>query len=475
VAFSLYIHIPWCESKCPYCDFNSHAAAAWPESDYVGALISEFERRAASPPWIGEPIRTIFFGGGTPSLFKPESIGALIETADRRFGIERDAEITLEANPGTVDLLKLRGFRSAGVNRISFGAQSFEPAILKFLGRIHNADQTREAAMMAHRAGFERLNLDLIFAVPGQTLESVRRDIESAAALEPDHISAYNLTFEEGTPFFGEMKRGRIVPESDDQQARIYAMVRSELPARGYKMYEISNYAPPGHESRHNLAYWRGESYLGLGAGAHSFALTRDRADASSLAALTRRQTRESESVGDLSRLAPAAKPPARERFSNRDHASLFPLPNQAKGPSLSPDQTETDLLSPRPDHSFLSPLPDQGEGEGEGNAFGRRWWNERSPARYIAAAARDGIAEAGAEVIDRRTAAGEFIFLNLRLREGFALSDFSARVGYDFDRLFGACTAQLFESRLLLRENGRVRLSDRGLELADSIFAEFV
>ena len=271
-------------------------------------------------------------------------------------------------------------------------------------------------------------------------------------ALEPDHISAYNLTFEEGTPFFGEMKRGRIVPESDDEQARIYAMVRSELPARGYKMYEISNYAPPGHESRHNLAYWRGESYLGLGAGAHSFALTCDRAHASPRAA---------------PRLAPAAKPPTRERYFNGGSNSLSPLANQA----------ESALLSPLPDHSFLSPLPDQGEGEGEGQpeGYGRRWWNERNPARYIAAAARDGIAEAGAELIDRRTAAGEFVFLNLRLREGFALSDFSTRVGYDFDRLFGARTAQLFESRLLLRENGRVRLSDRGLELADSIFAEFV
>ncbi len=452
MAFSLYIHIPWCESKCPYCDFNSYAAAAWPESDYVNALTAEFERRVATPPWAGRPIRTIFFGGGTPSVFRPESIGVLIETADRLCGIERDAEITLEANPGTVDFAKLCGFRAAGVNRVSFGAQSFDPAILKFLGRIHSPDQTRAAAAMTHRAGFERLNLDLIFAVPGQTLDGVQRDIESAAALGPDHISAYNLTFEEGTPFFGEMKRGRIVPESDDEQARIYAMVRSALPARGYNMYEISNYAPPGHESRHNLAYWRGESYLGLGAGAHSFALT----PLFPGAALTRRATRSGESPGDLSRFAPAAKPPARERCSNHGHAALPPLL----------------------DHSSLSPLPDQGEGEGEGNegnGYGRRWWNERSPARYIAAAAREGIAEAGAEVIDRRTAAGEFVFLNLRLRDGFALADFCTRLGYDFDRLFGDRMAHLFDSGLLLREDGRVRLSDRGLELADSIFAEFV
>ena len=234
MEFSLYIHIPWCESKCPYCDFNSHAAAAWPEADYVGALISEFERRAASPPWIGEPISTIFFGGGTPSLFEPESIGAMIEAANRRLRNRARRGNYARGQSGYGRFRRSSWVSSGGVNRISFGAQSFEPAILKFLGRIHNADQTREAAMMAHRAGFERLNLDLIFAVPGQTLETCGAISRAAAALEPDHISAYNLTFEEGTPFFTEMKRGRIMP-CDDEQAAMYRAVREELPRRGYR------------------------------------------------------------------------------------------------------------------------------------------------------------------------------------------------------------------------------------------------
>ncbi len=185
MSFSLYIHIPYCESKCPYCDFNSYAAAIWPEANYVRAITTELARRIEDPPWAGQSLKTIFFGGGTPSLFGPGSVAAMIEAADRSCGIERDAEITLEANPGTVDLAKLRGLRAAGVNRISFGAQSFNPAILKFLGRIHNAGQTREAAAMAHRAGFDRLNLDLIFAVPGQSLDDVRSDIGNAAALGP--------------------------------------------------------------------------------------------------------------------------------------------------------------------------------------------------------------------------------------------------------------------------------------------------
>lgn len=396
-AFSLYVHIPYCHSKCPYCDFNSYAAASWPEDDYVRALISEMRRRAGEAPWAGRRIKTIFFGGGTPSLFRPESIAAVIAAAERSFGIETGAEVTLEANPGTVDASKLAGMRAAGVNRMSFGAQSFNPETLRFLGRIHSADDTREAARLTHRAGFERLNLDLIFAVPGQSVDDVLADIDQAAALGPDHISAYNLTFEEGTAFFTEMKRGRIRPLDSDRQAELYAAVRGELPRRGYAMYEISNYAPPGHEARHNLSYWRAESYLGLGAGAHSFALDTDGGE-------------------------------------RRGRAGRDVRPTER-----------------------------------------RRWWNERMPARYIERALRDGLAEAGAENVDTRTAMGEFVFLNLRLREGFALAGFQARFGRSFDDVFGARSARLFEGDLLVREFGRVFLSERGLELADSVFAEFV
>jgi oxygen-independent coproporphyrinogen-3 oxidase len=382
VSFSLYVHIPWCQSKCPYCDFNSHAASSWPEADYTRALISELEHRVGTEPYSGERLKTIFFGGGTPSLFDPKSIGEIIDAANRLCGIEADAEITLEANPGTVDAAKLSGMRAAGVNRISFGAQSFNPATLKFLGRIHSADETRAAATMAHRAGFERLNLDLIFAVPGQTVADVLFDIESVVALEPDHISAYNLTFEEGTAFFTDLKRGRIKQLPNDEQAAMYQTVREEIPRRGYAMYEISNYAAPGHEARHNLTYWRGETYLGIGAGAHSFA-----------------------------------------RVENG----------------------------------------------------GRRWWNEKLPARYVAAIEERCIAEAGAETIDEATAQSEYVFLNLRLREGFALADFHARFGHHFECIFGSVATPLLNDGLLTLERGRIFLTDRGLEMADSVFAEFV
>jgi oxygen-independent coproporphyrinogen III oxidase len=383
MSFSLYIHIPYCQAKCPYCDFNSYAAAAWPEAEYTRAIIAEMSGRGAEPPWKETRVKTIFFGGGTPSLFAPASIASMVEAANRIFGIESDAEITLEANPGTVSAAKLAGFRTAGVNRLSFGAQSFNPVTLKFLGRIHDADDTRQAASLARRAGFERLNLDLIFAVPGQTSADVMSDIAEAVMLEPDHISAYNLTFEEGTPFFSDMKRGRIRPLANDEQAAMYELVRAQLPERGYPMYEISNYAPAGHEARHNLSYWRAENYLGLGAGAHSFA-----------------------------------------------------------------------------------------HGEDSG---GRRWWNERIPARYITCAISSGAAEAGSETIDAATAAGEFVFLNLRLRSGFELAEFERRFGESFAARFGAQAKRLLESGLLVCDQARVYLSGRGLELADSIFAEFV
>jgi oxygen-independent coproporphyrinogen-3 oxidase len=384
MSFSLYIHIPYCQSKCPYCDFNSYAASTWPETEYVHALVAEMTYRARMTPWAGQRVKTIFFGGGTPSLFAPKSIASVIDAADRLFGVDPGAEITLEANPGTVNGAKLLGFRAARVNRLSFGAQSFDAQILSFLGRIHDADDTRAAARLARRAGFERFNLDLIFAVPGQRVEHVRKDIADATALAPDHISAYNLTFEEGTVFFTEMKRERIRPLATDEQAAMYDLVRSELPRRGYPMYEISNYAPPGHEAQHNLSYWRADNYLGLGAGAHSCALN-------------------------------------------------------------------------------------------EASCNARRWWNQRLPARYMDAVNAQGIAEAGSEIIEKPMLEGEFVFLNLRLRKGFHLPEFAQRFGESFDARFGNAAASLIAGGLLVRERDRVFLTDRGLEIADSVFAEFL
>ena len=271
--FSLYIHIPYCDSKCPYCDFNSYAVKQWPERDYCRALSAEMTAAAAQPAWRDGAVQSIFFGGGTPSLFAPASIAALLDAAGALW--PRSApqiEITLEANPGTVDAAALRGFAAAGVNRVSFGVQSFQPRHLAQLGRIHSAAQAVDALTAAHQAGFDDVNLDLMFAIPGQTLAEWEADLATAVDLRPTHISAYNLTYEEGTPFGAWRRGGRLVPVPEEAEVAMFTRARTLLGARGYARYEISNYALPGRECAHNLNYWRAGAYLGLGAGAHSFA-----------------------------------------------------------------------------------------------------------------------------------------------------------------------------------------------------------
>ncbi|MFN8640539.1 MAG: radical SAM family heme chaperone HemW [Candidatus Binatia bacterium] len=271
-AFSLYVHIPYCDAKCPYCDFNSYAAKRWPERAYADALIAELDAAAADPAWADGAIGTVFFGGGTPSLFAPETIADLLAAARRRWPLAADAEITLEANPGTVDEVKLRGLRGAGVNRISFGVQSFHDHHLRTLGRIHGAAEAVAAIATARAAGFDNLNLDLIFAVPGQTLAEWEADLQAAVDLAPEHVSAYGLTYEEGTAFHAQRRSGALTPLPEEAEVAMFGRTRAVLAAHGYEAYEISNFARPGRECAHNLNYWRAGAYLGVGAGAHSFA-----------------------------------------------------------------------------------------------------------------------------------------------------------------------------------------------------------
>jgi len=271
MLFSLYIHIPYCQAKCPYCDFNSHAATRWPEERYTAALCTELGHYAAAAPWAGGEIQTIFFGGGTPSLFAPASIRQILEGAGRLWRLAPDVETTLEANPGTVSLQKLRGFREAGVTRMSFGVQSFAAHHLLTLGRIHDAEAARAALRLARQAGFDQVSLDLIFALPQQSLEEWESDLREACTLAPDHVSAYNLTYEEGTPFHQWKSEGRLRQLPEEIEVAMFTRTQEILAAAGYRHYEISNYARPGRECRHNLNYWQSGPYLGVGAGAHSF------------------------------------------------------------------------------------------------------------------------------------------------------------------------------------------------------------
>ena len=265
---SLYIHIPWCVKKCPYCDFNSHGLrAAMPEREYVAALLADLDRDIAD---FGEAVArreivSVFFGGGTPSLFAPDSIAAILDGASNRVPFTRDCEITLETNPGTVEHGRFDGYRSAGVNRISFGVQSFGDEKLRALGRIHSSAEAENAIKQAQDAGYANINLDLMYALPRQTLEGALTDVERAIALQPAHVSHYQLTLEPGTPF---AKRPPPLPDHDaawDMQEACQA----RLAAAGYGQYEVSAYAQAGHRCRHNLNYWQFGDYLGIGAGAH--------------------------------------------------------------------------------------------------------------------------------------------------------------------------------------------------------------
>jgi len=262
---SLYVHIPWCVRKCPYCDFNSHAArGAVPEQEYVDALLRDLEQDL--PRVWGRTVHSIFIGGGTPSLFSPESIERLLSGLRARLPLDQDIEITLEANPGTVELERFEGFRAAGVNRLSIGVQSFEPEKLKALGRIHGREEALRAAEAARAAGFDNFNLDLMFGLPQQSVEQALADIRTAIGLEPAHLSVYQLTIELNTLFHA---RPPALPD-DDSTWEMQNRLQAELAAAGYRQYEISAYAKAGYECRHNLNYWKFGDYLGIGAGAHA-------------------------------------------------------------------------------------------------------------------------------------------------------------------------------------------------------------
>jgi oxygen-independent coproporphyrinogen III oxidase len=380
MPFSLYVHIPYCLVKCPYCDFNVYAAKRWPEEQYVDALCAEFRHYVTQPPWRGQEIETIYFGGGTPSLFAPASIARFLKCVADYCHIAPQAEITLEADPASVSYEKLVGYHTIGINRLSFGVQSFQPELLKTLGRLHTVDDVHNSLSWVRAVRFRNLSLDLIFAVPGQTLDMLADDLSQTVAYSPAHLSTYCLTYEERTPFFSMREKGRLRPVSEDDEVGMYALVQERCKRAGYDHYEISSFARPGFTSRHNANYWRGVNYLGLGAGAHSYA-------------------------------------------------------NEP--------------------------------------GWGKRWSNERHPRRYMDRVLTNGAARSGEETLTREQAIGEFMFLHLRQLDGLLPADFTGRFGVGLHETFPH-VGTLVADGLLTREEGRLRLSERGLFLADSVFASF-
>ena len=266
MARALYIHWPFCLSKCPYCDFNSHVREGIDIARWREALLADLRHEAEIAA--GEPLESVFFGGGTPSLMPPALVAELLAEAERLWGFARDIEITLEANPSSVEAANFAALAVAGVNRVSLGLQALDDETLRFLGRLHGAAEGLAALQTAQKA-FERVSFDLIYARPGQSAEHWASELETALGFGTGHLSLYQLTIEPGTRFATEVRQGAFAPLEDDPAADLFALTREMTAAAGLPAYEVSNHARPGEESRHNLAYWRYQDYVGIGPGAH--------------------------------------------------------------------------------------------------------------------------------------------------------------------------------------------------------------
>lgn len=265
----VYIHIPFCRARCSYCDFATGQYEGALAEAYVRAVAREVE--AFDAVEAGAAVETVYFGGGTPSLLSPAQVETLLDAVGRRFRVEPGAEVTMEMNPGTLTPETLRAFRAAGVNRASFGAQTFDDQELRRLGRTHTADDTRRTLRDLRAAGFDNISFDLIAGLPNQTLEAWSRNLDEALSLRPEHLSLYLLEVHEGTPLAEQIRQGRYEPPDADLAAEMYQLIADRTRDAGYEQYEISNFARRGRESRHNLKYWTGAPYFGFGCSAHSF------------------------------------------------------------------------------------------------------------------------------------------------------------------------------------------------------------
>ncbi len=409
-SLSLYIHIPFCRAKCFYCDFNSYAGLEWFVPSYVDALLAEMALWQQLTQDMS--VATVFFGGGTPSLLPLAQVERIMAALRQHLCLATTAEVSFEANPGTVDRAYLSGLLRLGVNRLSLGVQSFQDDELRLLGRIHTAEEAREAFRLARQAGFANVNLDLIYGLPRQTLAGWQRTLGEAIALGPDHLSLYALTLEEGTRLAEDVACGRLPRPDADLAADMYVWAEEALAAAAYQHYEISNWALPGRRCRHNLTYWLNQPYLGLGAGAHSH-----------LGGSWEQGTR---SKGC--------------RFANvRDPREYVRLVKE--GAEL---QRAADGLAPSSFASLrtsLAGLPHVVLGE------------EVSTARAMA----------------------ETAILGLRLVEGLSLAEFRRRFEVDLLSIHGPQVEELETLGLLERANGCLRLTPRGRLLGNEVFLRFL
>jgi oxygen-independent coproporphyrinogen-3 oxidase len=406
-SLSLYIHIPFCTLKCSYCDFNSYAGIEGLMRPFVDALCREM--RLWAPVVAGRRVETVFFGGGTPSLLPLKEVQRIVGAMREAFNLEPEAEVSFEANPGTIDRDYLRGLFIAGVNRISFGVQSFHDDELAALDRIHSADQAKEAYRWAREAGLERINLDLIYGLSGQPIERWQATLERAIALRPEHLSLYALTVEEGTKLAHDIERGRVPGPDGDMQATAYEWSCERLAKAEYGQYEISNWCRPGEECRHNLVYWRNGEWLGLGPGAHSHLMSQE--------------------PGGMSQGWRFA-----DVYSPKRYIDL--ISNAVKRMEIGNQRLAADDL-----RSALSWMPQI--------AF----VDEQTPETEMADTA----------------------ILGLRLNEGVGVGEFERRFGRSVEEAYGGVLAETESFGLVERENGHMRLTERGRLLANEVFVRLL
>ncbi len=369
---SLYIHIPFCVRKCLYCDFPSFSGMESIFDDYVRMLCREIDETYSD--YRGMEVKSIFVGGGTPSVLPPALLGRISDKIFSRFDVDSKAEITIETNPGTLDAKKLAEMKSMYFNRLSMGLQAWQDRLLKKLGRIHTADEFETNFLQARDAGFKNINVDLMFALPAQSLDDWQETLEKVMKLRPEHISAYSLIIEEGTPFFDMFDRGELKETDEDTDRKMYYLAKEMLSDKGYKQYEISNFAKEGFECYHNKVYWRTEEYQGFGLGAHSYA----------------------DGV----------------RFHN-----TYDMKEYLRGEGL------------RLDKEFLS-LQEKQE---------------------------------------------EFMFMGLRMNEGVSEAEFLRRFGESMDSVYGDEIKELISEELLVKKDGRLSLTDRGVDISNSVFEKFI
>jgi oxygen-independent coproporphyrinogen-3 oxidase len=373
----LYLHFPFCISKCPYCDFNSYQLK---EENQISSYISAFyqEITTYSKKLKKNNIKTIYLGGGTPTILSGVQIYNILEFCKSKFTIDKDAEITIEANPGTLDGEKLKLLIESGINRLSLGAQSFNNLFLKKLGRIHNTQDIIDSYYLAREKGFNNINIDIMFALPGQTKENLQVTLKKAISLKPDHLSLYNLTIKPGTEYYKKYKKGKLKLPTEDEEYDMYNWAINFLEESDFEHYEISNFARPYKKSMHNLIYWQNKPYLGIGAGAYSF-------------------------------------------------------------------------------------------------IKGYRYMNYENPARYIKEIMSDKLPVDNGEKLSLRKRMIETIILGLRTKDGVGYKKFKTRFGVNLNDIFSKQVSKLVNLGLLQKDNYRIKLTKKGIFLANTVFREFV